>query len=450
MNKFSDYRSYTCVILSVPPDPSEESGDVSFTTDRIIKEGKKLGINVLFFDLNTTYIDDNLLICADHPKGVEINEESLLILARGSITERSSWINLLKQLEHKHITCINSSECSQTCSDKYQTYLALKEANVPQPHTNMLISECDPDDYTFPIILKTTRGSKGIGVLFIESFKALKSTVQLLKALDENVELIVQEFVDIKFDVRALVLNGKVQACMKRHVVKDDFRSNFSQGGKIEKYNLTPNEKTMVLNAADAVKGSWVGVDFIVNPKGKPMVLEVNNSSGTEGIEKATGKNLNKEFLQLYQNPDNWTKYKIESGVIERVDIPKIGPIKAKMDTGNSIKYSVIHNDTFKIKGKKVEWEIFGKKMVSDFVGMHTVDVGGIGKYDEERPVIELDVEFNGKTYKKTLFTLDDRSERSSDILFNRVFIIGANLLINCALTYHLTDEDKSFKSEEK
>ena len=180
------------------------------------------------------------------------------------------------------------------------------------------------------------------------------------------------------------------------------------------------------------------------------MVLEVNNSSGTEGIEKATGKNLNKEFLQLYQNPDNWTKYKIESGVIERVDIPKIGPIKAKMDTGNSIKYSVIHNDTFKIKGKKVEWEIFGKKMVSDFVGMHTVDVGGIGKYDEERPVIELDVEFNGKTYKKTLFTLDDRSERSSDILFNRVFIIGANLLINCALTYHLTDEDKSFKSEEK
>jgi ribosomal protein S6--L-glutamate ligase len=445
MESFKEYKDYSLVIMSVPPDAGEK--DAFITVERLIKEGKKLGIPVYFYDLNTTIIKDDILSCIDHPKGIKIDSENLLVLVRGSVTQRSSWINLVKQLERKKITCINSTECTQLCSDKYQTFLTLKDSNVPQPKSSMLLNEFGPDEYTYPLILKTTRGSKGVGVLFIESYKSLNGTVQLLRKMDEKIELMVQEYVDIKFDIRALVLNGNVQACMKRHVVKDDFRSNFSQGGEIEKYELTSDEEKMVLAASEAVQGSWVGVDFIINPKGKPLVLEVNSSAGTEGIEKATGGNLNKEFLKAFKSPKHWTKYKLECGVIERVDIPKLGPLKAKMDTGNSGKYSVIHSDEFDIKGDKIHWKIHGKKIISKLITKQNVRVGGLRDYDEKRPVISLDVSFNGVTYKDTKFTLDDRTKRST-ILFNREFIIGANLLINPDLKYHLSTRHSSFEDE--
>jgi len=445
METFKEYRKYSLIILSVPPNVGDK--DAFITVERLIKEGKKLGIPVFFYDLNSTVVNDNILSCKDHPKGIILDPDKVLILVRGSVTQRTSWINLVKQLEHKKISCINSSECTQLCSDKYQTFLTLKDYNVHQPRSSMLLNEFGPKDYVYPLILKTIRGSKGVGVLFIESYKSLNGTVQLLRKMDEKIDLMVQEYVDIKFDIRALVLNKKIQACMKRHVVKDDFRSNFSQGGEIENYQLSKEEEKMVLDASEAVKGSWVGVDFITNPKGKPLVLEVNSSAGTEGIEKATGGNLNKEFLKSFMSPKYWTKYKLECGVIERVDIPKLGPLKAKMDTGNSGKYSVIHSDEFEIKGEKIHWKIHGKKIISNLLTKQNVKVGGLRDYNEERPVISLDVTFNGEVYKDTRFTLDNRTKRST-ILFNREFIIAANLLINPDLKYHLSTKHSSFDED--
>ena len=84
----------------------------------------------------------------------------------------------------------------------------------------------------FPVILKTLRGSKGVGVLFIESEKALDSIVQLLNKQDEDSDILLQQYIPTKWDARVLVLQGKVFAAMKRYVVQGDFRSNVSQGEK--------------------------------------------------------------------------------------------------------------------------------------------------------------------------------------------------------------------------
>jgi len=175
MDKFKDYKKYTLVILSTKNDEDE----IEPTVARILKESKSLGIKAYFFDLNNTNIDGKELVCKEHG-GIKIDSDNLLVLARGSVVTRPSWINLVKRLEHMGITCINSSECTQVCSDKYQSFLALSEFDVPQPESSMLMDEFGPDDYKFPLILKTTSGSKGVGVLYVESFKSLNGTVQLL------------------------------------------------------------------------------------------------------------------------------------------------------------------------------------------------------------------------------------------------------------------------------
>ena len=57
-----------------------------------------------------------------------------------------------------------------------------------------------------PVIMKTLRGSKGVGVLFVESEKSLDSIVQLIYKQDADTDLLLQEYIPTDYDVRVLVL----------------------------------------------------------------------------------------------------------------------------------------------------------------------------------------------------------------------------------------------------
>ena len=128
--------------------------------------------------------------------------------------------------------------------------------------------------------MKTLRGSKGVGVLFIESKIGLDSIVQLINKQDEDADLLVQEYIKTDYDVRVLVLGGKVLATMKRPVIKGDFRSNVSQGSKPEELKLTELEIEECIKAAKAVNGIWTAVDFIPSKDRKkepPFMIEVTS-----------------------------------------------------------------------------------------------------------------------------------------------------------------------------
>ena len=106
--------------------------------------------------------------------------------------------------------------------------------------------------------MKTLRGSKGVGVLFIDSEKGLDSIVQLIHKQDEDADLLVQEYIKTEYDVRVHVLGGKV-LLPARPVIEGDFRSNVSQGSKPKKITLTELEIEECLKALKAVGGYWTG-----------------------------------------------------------------------------------------------------------------------------------------------------------------------------------------------
>ena len=173
------------------------------------------------------------------------------------------------QLEKIGIPMVNSRICLERAADKYRTYLRIKDFGLEQPKTvlcpspDLLEKSFENLDTKFPIILKTLRGSKGVGVLFVETERSLNSLVQTLYKMDSQTDLLMQEYIKTDFDVRAIVLDGKVIAAMRRNVVEGDFRSNASQGAEVETIKLTKLEEDQCIHAAKSIGGIFTGVDFI-------------------------------------------------------------------------------------------------------------------------------------------------------------------------------------------
>ena len=120
-----------------------------------------------------------------------------------------------------------------------------------------------------------------MGVLLIETERSLQSTVQLVYKIDPFADILLQEYIEVDFDVRCIVVNKEIIGAMKRPKILDDFRSNVSQGSEPEEIKLTEVEEEAVLQAAKAVNGQWVGVDFMPaknRDKDAPFIIEVNHS----------------------------------------------------------------------------------------------------------------------------------------------------------------------------
>jgi len=434
-------------LLVVTDEP--EKAKTFHTADRLKEEAEKLGWKYYLYKLTggyTTSPEGALrLHNKDDEKGFEVSSKDTIAIIRGSVTRKDSWMDIVSLLEKHSVCVVNSRETISVCADKYRTSLRLADYGVKQPVTHLIN---DPENSVqafenlntqYPIILKTLRGSKGVGVLFVESAKALDSIVQLIHKQDEDADLLLQEYIKKDYDARVLVMGGKVLSTMKRPVIEGDFRSNVSQGSKPEKLDLTELEIEESLKAAKAVNGLWTAVDFIPSKnrtKEPPFIIEVNSSPGTEGMEEATGRNISKEILEFFSEKKNWIKVPSECGYKEIVTIKPFGEIIAKFDTGNS-GMSVIHADNMSVKDKKVTWTLLGKTITSDIIRKEEISVGGLRDYDEDRYVIKLNVEFLDTMYE-TEFTLDDREDRTP-ILFDREFMSRVNVMVNPDRKYVVT-----------
>ena len=449
--KFKDFiteaktEKYKLLIITDEP----EKAKTFHTADRLKEEAEKLGWKHYLYKLTggyTSYEDGIFrLHNKEDEKGFEVSGKDTIAIIRGSVVRKDSWMDIISSLEKHSVCVINSRQTINICTDKYRTALRLSDYGIRQPKTTLIN---DPEksalafdklDTQMPVIMKTLRGSKGVGVLFIESEKALDSIVQLIYKQDEDTDLLLQEYIKTDYDVRVLVLGGKILATMKRPVIEGDFRSNVSQGSKPEKIELTELEIEESLKAAKAVNGLWTAVDFIPSKnrtKEPPFIIEVNSSPGTEGMEEATGRNISKEILEFFADKKNWVKVPGECGYKEIVTIKPFGEIIAKFDTGNS-GMSVIHADKMDVKGKKITWSLLDKTITSDIIRTEEISVGGLRDYEETRYVIKLNVEFLGSMYE-TEFTLDDREDRTP-ILFDREFMSKVNVMVNPDRKYVVT-----------
>jgi RimK family alpha-L-glutamate ligase len=151
----------------------------------------------------------------------------------------------------------------------------------------------------YPIVCKLTRTGKGAGVYKYDSEADFARYIEKLKGWDSEARnFLLQKFVDYEYDLRVLII-GSDMFCMRRIPGKGEFRANFSLGGSVELYKLDDKGKDLARKALDAVDVKVGGVDLLIAKDGKRYILEVNHTPGMLGMEKATGKNITRKYIEF-------------------------------------------------------------------------------------------------------------------------------------------------------
>ena len=425
----------------------------SVVSNMILEECEKRKIPCHIINTQEAWVSKNdlekgtLLVSNLDGKDTEVEFElaNTICFVRAGVLEDETGLALLSTFENAGAFMINTRDGMLTCDNKMSAYISFERDNIPTPRTALISTEKgllhahERLGGKYPVIMKTLTGTQGIGVSIVESEKSMISVAQSLWKF--GAALLLQEFMKFDFDIRTIVVNGKILASTKRTSAKKDFRSNRHREATTQPYKLSNDERKLVLDAARSVGAYMVGVDHaIVN--GEHFILECNGSAGLGSefglyntfrddesyVGEAKPKKIMKElFDYISQDVHRKHSFNKESGFHERVVIDGYGPIRAKFDTGNGTHASMFVVDKIDVSGKTVKWEKDGKKFTSKLQGTsHPTHNEKI----DERPIVLVDITFNNKFYTDVPIGLSTKDSKST-FLINRDLITRFKVNVN-------------------
>ena len=269
-------------------------GPKLYSTKRLASEAEKAGWDVKILDpLALTVIVDERGGKIFY-RGWPVECEAIIPRIGYSITEEG--VRRVRQFERMGVIVMNSSDGITRSRDKQIACQMMYSGNIPVPITAQVVSWEDTNRAISrvggtPCVVKATEGTHGAAVFLAKTDQHARQLVYQM--LERDMRPLVQEYIEESHgkDIRALVVGGKVVACMRRRANGDEFRSNFHLGGNVEKVTIDPDYEKIAIKAARILGLEIAGVDLLESDRGA-LVLEVNSSPGLEGIEKASEVNV--------------------------------------------------------------------------------------------------------------------------------------------------------------
>ena len=433
----SDGDIQIAVITKVSSDKEE------VVANQLKKYADKNNIPCHLINTREAWVSDNdlergtLTISNVQGDRIEFEISKTVVFVRAGVLDNEVGLALLSTFEKAGAFMINNRDGMLTCDNKMSSYITFNQNGIQTPKTSLINNDESVEDAhkriggKFPVIIKTITGTQGIGVSIANDYKSLLSNVQSLWKF--GAELLIQEFLEMDFDVRTIIVDGVIIASTKRIKPKEDFRSNRHRGAETEPYILSDDEKKLLLNAYRSTGAYMVGVDHtIVN--GKSYILECNGSPGIgsnfgngDGKQTTNERLIEKIVTHVGKVKSRFVGATQTAGFVERIEIVGLGPYRAKFDTGNGTRASMFHVDKLDIKGKMVTWERDGKKFTNRIVGVsRPVHVDQIDK----RPIVLVDIKFNNKLYKDVPIGLTTRDSKST-FLINRELLTRFKVAVN-------------------
>lgn len=217
---------------------------------------------------------------------------------------------ILRHLQHNlSMFCVQSGNSIQTCADKWKSAQVMSENHIQIPKQFYSMSGKYPAMMIdkvggLPVILKELSGSKGRGLILLESPKQTNMTLESYYASGRKI--ILQEYLDNGgTDERHIVCNGAVVNSMRRHAPENDIRANLSIAGKGEKIIADPETAEMCIKAVESIPGlNFAGVDIMktIDDKGNEQryFIEINSNPG-EKIIDITGHNHYEDLISFVE-----------------------------------------------------------------------------------------------------------------------------------------------------
>lgn len=427
-------------------------------TNMIVKSCESKQIECHIIDTKLAWVTQNDLekgvltisFASDEDKDIEFDISQTICFVRAGALANEAGLAIFSSFEIAGAMMINDRQSMMVCNNKMSSYLRFARNNIQTPRTSMVSNESslksahESIGNRFPVIIKTITGTQGIGVSIAKDYESLISNIQSLWKF--NAELLIQEYLNFEFDVRSLVVDGKVIASTKRMKPKNDFRSNRHRGATTAPYKLSEEEHGAIIAAARSVDARLVGVDH-VKIKDQLYILECNGSPGigskfevyddkkTLG-EMSNNKIVNRIVDHFTDEKNKRYTFSTECGYVESLHIDGLDPIRCKMDTGNGTKASMLYVDEIRIKGSTIEWSLDNKQFKNKLHGYSYPE--HINKMDE-RPIVHLDIHFNNRYYTEVPFGLTTQTGKS-EILVNRELLTRFKVHVNPNRRFVLTD----------
>lgn len=272
-----------------------------FEINRILDEAKMLGVEakrVLYKDL--VFADDKVFV-----GGEEINEKNTIgVIFRVAGTVSGKYVearNLLITLLGNKVKCINAEGYLRWARmGKIPQLGVFLKNKIPIIPTKIFYTKEQllDENFSYPLISKNSLGYQGKSV---RKFDNRDELLKFIKNLDETQlgMYLWQKCLPTNWDLRIIVLGGQVIGAMKRTAKGDEFRSNFSLGGDVQKWNLSETDKNIAENVAKSCGLDYCGVDIMKDNEGNSFVLEVNRQCQFQGFEKSTGINVAKKMIEF-------------------------------------------------------------------------------------------------------------------------------------------------------
>jgi [lysine-biosynthesis-protein LysW]--L-2-aminoadipate ligase len=221
-----------------------------------------------------------------------------VVVDRCLATSRSVYAT--KFVDAYDVPVVNGPETADICADKVKNSLALEDAGVPTPTTEVAFTKDAAleaiESFGYPCVLKPVVGSWGRLMAKIDSRSAAEAILEHKATLGhyEHKVFYVQEFVDKPGrDIRVVATDGEPVAAMVR--ASDHWLTNAAKGAETDVFELDDDALDLVERASDAVGGGLLGVDLmevgITSETGEPAgytVHEVNHTVEFKALNETT------------------------------------------------------------------------------------------------------------------------------------------------------------------
>lgn len=246
-----------------------------------------------------------LVVTRDNRKSILVDGKAtalpdFIIPRMGSKTTYFA-LAIIRQLERLNVYACNSSSTIEIVKDKLQMHQLLAHSNLPTPKTMLVKFPIAIDivkhEIGFPVIIKNVTGAEGQGIYLCDNEEKFTDLMELIYSHNKTANIILQEFIATSRgkDLRVFVLGGKVIGCMKRYS-ETSFKANFSRGGKVAPFTITPEIEWLATETARLVNLDIAGIDLLFDDQGY-KICEANSSPGFKGLEQVIESNVAEQIL---------------------------------------------------------------------------------------------------------------------------------------------------------